>query len=143
MATLTRLHLPPRAEDWPARLAAAIERARREPFAWGRQDCALFAADAVCALTGADPAEPFRGRYDDALSAARVLSELGGLYQAMTDLMGDPLPALQARRGDLVLWVQTESGETLGVCCGRQFAAPGPDGLVFVALDAALCAWRV
>lgn len=70
-----------RVEDWPERLAAFIEQRRKMPFAWGSNDCALFAADAVCAITGVDLGEPFRGRYDDEASL-----RLHGLHGANAHL---------------------------------------------------------
>jgi hypothetical protein len=39
-----------RREDWPSRLAAALEEARDKPFKWGSHDCGLFAADCVLAI---------------------------------------------------------------------------------------------
>ena len=50
-----------RLEDWPERLAAFVEARRAMPFRWGQNDCALFAADAVAAVTGVDLAERWRG----------------------------------------------------------------------------------
>ena len=50
-----------RRADWPERLAEFIEARRLEPFAWGKNDCALFAADAVNLLIGVDYAESLRG----------------------------------------------------------------------------------
>jgi hypothetical protein len=90
----------------PERLAALIEARRHTPFAWGTHDCCLFAADAVLATTGADPAAEWRGRYD---SEAEALELLGarGLEGTVADAMaafGAPeCPVLAAQRGDVVL----------------------------------------
>ncbi len=150
-----------RFDDWPERLLACIEAARARPFAWGQQDCALFAADCVRAMTGADPAAAFRGRYACARGAYAILRRTVGagvragfkpaptnrkgeaLAGAWTAALGAPLanPAC-AQRGDVVL-VDTSTGAATGVVVGAGLAAAGPDGVIFLPLDAARLAWRV
>lgn len=97
--TLTRL------PDWRARLAAEMDRQRRDPFAWGRHDCALgLAAGAVTALTGADLAAPWRGRYRSPSGARRVLHKAG--FSSLADLVASILPEIppaRARVGDIGL----------------------------------------
>ena len=44
---------------WRSALAAYIAETMRKPFAWGLHDCALFAAGAVEAMTGNDPAADY------------------------------------------------------------------------------------
>jgi hypothetical protein len=48
-----------------------------QPFAWGSLDCALFAADAVRAMTGQDLGASFRGQYTDADSADAAIRAAG------------------------------------------------------------------
>lgn len=143
-----------RRTDWPERLAIFLEAATQRPFEWGRCDCLLFAAEGVQAMTDHDPAAPFRGAYDDAAGAARVLGRTvgGGLAEAIALGLGhEPLPSvLLAQRGDVVLVeVESEDGEILpsvGLLDldGRQIAvkARGP-GVVHVPLYQGLMAWRV
>ncbi len=132
-----------RFEDWPRRLAAAIEAARGRPFSWGEHDCALFAAGVVRELTGEDLAASFRGRYRSKAEAVAILGARGGLEAVATSALGAPLgtPAL-AQRGDVVL-VQTDEGLALGICCGPHAAVTGPQGLAFAPMPAWLKAWRV
>ena len=59
-----------RRPDWNAALRGYIDGCRAKPFVWGRFDCALFAADAVRAMTGANIAADLRGRYTSARTAA-------------------------------------------------------------------------
>lgn len=73
VTVLTRL------PDWPARLSALVAAAHVQPFAWGTHDCCLWAADAVLALTGTDPAAGLRGRYSQVQGAHRLLAAHGGL----------------------------------------------------------------
>jgi hypothetical protein len=133
-----------RFEDWPRRLAAALEAARRQPFSWGEQDCALFAAGVVLAMTGADLAAAFRGRYATRAGAVALLGARGGLEAVATEALGAPLAnARLARRGDVVM-TGSEDGPALGVCGAGGlcwFAAPG--GLTTRPLTAATMAWRV
>jgi hypothetical protein len=185
-----------RFENWPERLNALIALRCSRPFAWGEHDCALFACDAVLAMTGADPAAWFRGRYRTRRGAYRLLKTFGGAglaatWEKIAAQRGLPeiAPAF-ARRGDVLLFdaipllpsgeasvFSAPSGkagdlagrrkldlpeganrmlaspegnqkkgkraEALGVCVGRDIAAAGPGGLVFLPLAAARRAWRV
>lgn len=115
-----------RLPDWPERLADLLAERKRTPFAWGSHDCALFAADAVNAITGDDPAKNFRG-YDDEREALRIIHGAGGM-RGLVDLPEKPIGF--AQRGDVVLAL-VDGRETFGVCIGGEYAAPGADGLVF------------
>lgn len=111
-------------------------------------DCALFAADAVRALTGWDAAARVRGRYrsrrDSKVALARYgAADVAGLMAKVA--AGRGLPEIApgfAQRGDVVL-VETERGPALGICTGRHAAVPGRRGLVFNDLRRARKAWRV
>jgi hypothetical protein len=133
-------HIARRA-DWTARLNAAIAAAEHEPFGWGVHDCALFAADVVCAMTGFDYAAPYRGKYHSAPGAARILARNGGLAGILDTLFDEVSPA-KAQRGDVVLW-ESETGPALGVVTGFTAAAAGPTGRVAVPMRLWLRAWRV
>jgi hypothetical protein len=127
----------PRSQDWPEQLAAFIEARRATPFAWGQQDCCLFAADALLAMGTEDLAAPWRGTYRSARGAKRALQAAGGMEQLVSDaLQSQPRAALLAQRGDVVL-MDMPAGPTLGVCLGAHVAAPGADGLVFEPLASA------
>lgn len=127
-----------RRADWPERLAGLIDERRRTPFAWGAQDCALFAADAVQAITGDDPAKHFRG-YDDEREALRIVKDAGGM-RGLVDLPEKPKGF--AQRGDVVL-AEIDGRETFGVCIGSQYVAPGVDGLVFRPMTEVIVAFEV
>ena len=131
-----------RFEDWPRRLDAAIEAARERPFCWGENDCALFAADVVVALTGEDLAAYGRGQYDSAETARRMINAGGGLAVIATKALGEPIPVAQARRGDVVLRCG-DHGPSLGICLGARCAFTGIEGLVFLNLKECEQAWHV
>ena len=143
---MTRPATPrPRCADWPERLAGLMHDRLTAPFAWGRQDCVTLAADAVLALTGADPLAEIRGTYDSEAAAEAIITGDGNLYRLACRLWQQAgLPQLSApalaQRGD-VAWVEVENTQAMGVVVGSQVAVPGPDGLTFVPLTAVLRAW--
>lgn len=110
------------------------------PFAWGVNDCCLFAADWVLAATGRDIAADYRGRYTTALPAMRFV-ELGGGVEAMIERAGGQVvhPAM-ARRGDVIAR-DVGNGIGLGVCVGSLAAFVGKDGVLFLDLTNVSC-WR-
>ncbi|WP_411838567.1 DUF6950 family protein [Paracoccus sp. ME4] len=110
-----------RRDDWRARLAAEMDRQRRTPFAWGRQDCAIgFAATIVEALTGVDLAGGYRGRYAGPRAAAKILADAGAA--TLADFAAQQLPEIHPSRADL--------GD-IGV-----IEADGPFGQAFCMVDA-------
>lgn len=104
-----------RTGDWEQALAAYFAACERKPYAWGEHDCVLFAAGAVLAVTGEDPAAAIRGRYRSKAGAARLLRELGaGTLEATLDSLFPERPVAFARRGDLAL-----HDGAIGVVSGR------------------------
>jgi len=126
---------------WRERLDALIASRMAEPFAWGTHDCCLFAADAVLAQTGEDPAAEFRGTYASATEAVALLKYLCGL-SAVASRAGEPVAALCAQVGDIGL-VAHEGRELLGVCAGPVWLVPADHGLAALPIDSATSAWRV
>lgn len=133
-----------RLQDWPERLAALVEARRTMPFAWGSHDCALFAADAIAAVTGEDPATAFRG-YASEEEAEGVLGEIGleGMVAAALAAFGcGACHTGLVQRGDVAL-AMIGNQPTMAVVLGEVVAAPGPDGLAFRPLDCIQRAWSV
>lgn len=128
-----------------------LERAR-EPFAWGKNDCALMAADGIERMTGVDIAADFRGKYQtEAEAFALIRAVTGG--ETVEDaarwcaekfaLPAWPVP-LCAQRGDLVVLV--DEGRTIAGLVhlnGRDIAAVGEGGLKRIPITAAYRAWHV
>ena len=133
-----------RKEDWPEILAKAVAAANDVPFAWGSQDCCLFAANVVLAITDEDYAAEFRGHYSTATGATKALQRygMGSIRKTIDAKFGSSLPPLMARRGDLLL-AMTSRGESLGVSMGATSAFKSPSGVAMLRLDACLCCWRV
>lgn len=138
-----------RVTNWPRALGAFFESRRAMPFAWGANDCCLFACDGITVITGIDPAQDLRGTYSDALGAARVIQSLGGIEAIAATRCAEhgfaELPSVKlAQRGDVLLHTHAESERyTLALCDGRNALTPGASGLVTVPLARCLRAWRV
>jgi len=121
-------------------------------FAWGTNDCALFAADAVEAITGVDIAEDFRGKYTTEKKAFALIASLTGgttvadaasYCAAKHGLVEHEFP-LMAKRGDLVV-VEDDSRLIAGVVhlSGRHVVVVGEGGLKRVPLTAIKRAWAI
>jgi hypothetical protein len=133
---MTRLH------DWQLRYAAFARERAAMPFAWGANDCCLFAADAVLALTGTDPAAQLRGTYSTALGAMRVLKEHWGVAGLATNVLGASMPPALAGVGDVVL-IETGDYHALAICNGTSVIGAGERGIVGYGIGAAKAAWRI
>jgi hypothetical protein len=113
-------------------------------------DCCLWAADAVRAQVGVDPAAALRGRYATALKARRVIAVAGGSLAGLARAaLGEPLRSpMLACAGDVGLTLgpaatDDEDRATLAVCLGGWWAAPGAHGLALLPMSAAIAAWKV
>jgi len=121
-----------RCNHWPDALSEYIERKRRAPFAWGSNDCCLFAADWILMATGCDLAASFRGQYSSALGAMRMLRPFGNAVGiAVSDARLSEVDNTKAQRGDIVS-KHTLKGPALGICLGSVSAFVARDGLSFV-----------
>lgn len=129
-----------RQPDWQLRFEAFIASRLSAPFVWGSNDCAVFAADCVQALTGQDPAPAGLRAHSTEKQALRALKRHGGVAGIATAVLGQPVPASQANIGDVVL-CKAGHRDMLAICNGGSALAPSARGLVTVPLGA-LC-WRV
>ncbi len=131
-----------RLPDWEARLSLLVQERLGAPFAWGGNDCVLFAADCVAAMTGIDPAAQLRGQWASQSEAVRMIARAGGLAEAVRALGLVEVPPLFAQRGDLVLH-RREGADALAICAGSALAAPSATGLLFFGLEQGVTAWRI
>lgn len=130
-----------RLNGWEMRLDALLYSRRRTPFQWGIHDCALFAADAVLAVTGLDHAAELRGK--GSRESLRFTAGQGGLCAIATRALGQPQPASDAREGDIVLM---PAGRRVGlsVCMTEKLVVgAAPVGLAWMPLRDGLFSWRV
>lgn len=140
-----------RKPNWPQLLDLFLNSRQDSSFVWGVNDCGQFAFDAVVAMTGEDPAAPFRNSYHTERSAARAMLDFagGGLREAAEKIAADwNMPRRRslrlAQRGDLVL-LPTEVGESLGVVSlnPRFCAGMSPCGFAMAPISVCVAAWKV
>jgi len=99
---------------WEDALSEYITTKRDEPFEYGLNDCCLFAAGAVDAITGQDPMSEFRGQYDSLKGSVNALKEIGaGSLEATLDGKFSEVGIGHAQRGDLA-FVDGSVGVVMG-----------------------------
>lgn len=107
-----------RRHDWRARLQSYLASVAREPFEYGRHDCALFAAGAVEAMTGSDLARGFRG-YRTEKGGIKKLRKKGYDDQfAFLEATLREIPPAFAKVGDVAV-VPSDEGPALGIVQGE------------------------
>lgn len=139
-----------RKTNWHHLLDTHIRASAQRDFAWGVHDCAMFACDAILAMTGDDPAMRFRGTYDSEEGAREALEGFvgGGLLgaaQVICTQMGyAEINPRFAQRGDVVL-SHGGQGDSLGVVGlnGREALIAAKYGLLAIPLKTLGHAWRV
>lgn len=130
-----------RLSGWQQRLEAFVRERRATPFAWGRNDCCSFAADAVQVQTGAAVLPHLRG-YSTARAALRTVAQHGGLRALACAALGPEISPAFAGVGDVVL-VRAGKREVLTVCNGAVALGPGSSGIEAIGMEAAVAAWRI
>lgn len=130
-----------RLPGWPLALECAIEQARHRAFDWTTHNCATFAADCLAAITGVR----VHGRFAALMASERRARAFGPALAHRVDVVLGAdrriVPAL-AQRGDVLL-LALSGHSALGICAGRSAVAVGPEGLAFVPMEAAQCAWHI
>lgn len=103
--------------DWEKRWHAFLGETRNRPFAFGEQDCALWALRAIDAMCDTAFATPLRGTYDSLDGARAVCAACGWttLIDGCAELFGAPLASvLLAQRGDVIV-IPPRAEDPLGV----------------------------
>lgn len=159
-----------RKQTWPEDLHAFFEARKGEPFAWGKNDCCIFTADAIAAMTGVDVAAEYRAMSytTEAAAFAALHTVTGGTtvedaanYAARKYGIKELPSVLFAQRGDLVLFAHaagadgdlqeappaagSQSQLALGIVYhnGRHALFVTPHGLARVAVKNCARAWRI
>lgn len=140
-----------RHQDWESRLDRYLTAQRAAEFCYGQLDCALFAAGAVAAMTGVDPAENLRGRYATLREGLELLTTVLGdtsLPEALSGHFGfEEFQNVKfAGRGDIALVRDPATDdELLGIVdlSGARVALVARTGLQFAPVAAIVRAWRV
>lgn len=137
-----------------ARLEAAVAdgmlRAAEHPMQWGRDDCALWAADILRGVLGYDPAVRFRGRYKTRRGAVRVLGRaglLGATRAAARRHKWTRISPQTARPGDLGLtWTAVSGHAVLATVVCRAtgwFVGRNEAGWTALPADDVVISWSV
>jgi hypothetical protein len=117
-------------------------------FKWGEHDCMLSIANYLWDVTGKDPAEEYRGMYDDRLSCARLTrfhKDPVGLFRRCVENIG-LVETDNAKAGDVgVIDILQPSGPvTIGaIYLGKNWAAQAESGLVISPVFKVHAAWSV
>lgn len=132
-----------RRPDWRQRLGEYVAAIAKSPFAPGSADCALFAADAVKAMTGSDPAADFRGHYTTLKGGFKQLQKAG--FTDLADLVATHLteiPVAMAQVGDIAV-LSADGEAALGVVQGDRIYVRSMNGLATVPLLSAKRMFRL
>ncbi|MEX5600694.1 hypothetical protein [Pseudophaeobacter sp. C1-32P7] len=122
-----------RLPDWRQRLEIYVQRVARSPFRPGQNDCALFAAGAVEAMTGADLAAEWRGTYRRLEDGQAALKSAGFAdHLALAASYFAEVPPALAQVGDLAVIPAEGTGAALGVIQGAAVYVMHPSGLGIV-----------
>ena len=127
--------------DWVDQMFATIEAHTDLPFEWGVNDCCIFVARVIDAMTSSTIEADLSAEYHDEETALAFIASHGSLEAAVSVFLGDPVPGM-AMRGDAVL-LDGGNGPALGIMLGDVIAAMGPDGIVYMPRGAALMRWAV
>lgn len=142
-----------RVDHWETRSFHDFLKARAGiPFAWGENDCALFVADGIEAMTGVDIAADFRGNYHseaEALDLIRTITGGEGVADAAAWCahkfgLREWFQPLYAQRGDMV--TLEDAGRVISGLVhlnGRHIVAVGEAGLKRLPIASAIRAWHV
>ena len=138
---------------WETLLHEFLEQRKAAPFAWGQNDCALFAADAVHAITGQDLGASFRGKYADAAGAQAEMEQACGNADALalaaylcSQAGFAPWPHINlARRGDVIVLENPDGSHSLGIVGlnGVHALFVTEQGLRRMRVRDCVAAWRV
>ena len=139
-----------RIESWPSALSDYLLRAESIRFRYGSQDCGLFVAGAIRAMTGVDVASTLRGYTNRAEAFNRIATLCGtptmeAIAGHLAVLHGVPeVPVLCAQRGDVVL-LRSGRRSSLGIVAmhGTEILTPYRAGLLRLPLSHARRAWHI
>lgn len=131
-----------RLPDWRQRLIDYVVATAAEPFAPGKHDCALAAANAVKAMTGRDFARGFRGYRTMAEGQRKLRAKGFADHIALAAEHFEEVAPSLAQVGDIAV-VQGDDGLALGIVQGELIYVTARNGRALVPLTSAIRAFRV
>jgi len=134
----------PRFPDWRVRLLAYLAEVSRRQFGYGSHDCGLFVAGAIAAMTGTDPAQPWRGQYSSLKSGLKRLRRAGFAdHVAVAAAIYPEIHPSRAGVGDIAAVDGDDGLAALGLVQGELIYVLRPDGLATLPLISARRAFRI
>lgn len=139
-----------RIANWQSALSEYLLRAARTPFRYGVQDCGLFVAGAIEAMTGIDVVADLRGYSNRREAFARIEAlcgsptmEAAAIFLAARSGI-EEVPVLRAQRGDAMM-LRGGRRSSLGVVAmhGTEILTPYRDGLLRLPLSHARRVWHI
>ncbi len=124
-----------RLPDWRMRLHEYLADEAARKFEWGVSDCAIFAAGAIKAMTGHDPAAQWRGRYKSMADGLRLIRKHG--HKDHVAAARAFLKTGRHRVGDIAVIEGDDAMPALGVVLGAAIAVKSPEGLGIIPVSEA------
>ncbi len=129
--------------DWKVHLVQYLGDISRAPFEPGVNDCALFAAGAVAAMTGLDLAADWRGKYQTLEEGLALLAAAGFAdHTALAAAHFAEIDPVFGAAGDIAV-VDGAGGASLGVFQGAGIYVLTPTQLGVLPMSFAIRAFRV
>ena len=132
-----------RRPDWREALTAYLIETAGVPFAEGQNDCALFAAGAVKAMTGQDFARGFRGYRTTKGGLKKLMAKGFEDHVALAASVLEEIPPAFAQVGDVAVVPGDDGTDALGIVQGEMIYVSAPTGRALVPLTSATRAFRV
>lgn len=131
-----------RRDDWRPRLISYLARTMASPFQYGRNDCALFVAGGVEAMTGVDHARGWRGYRSLAGGMAKLQEKGFADHVALVASIFEECPVAFAREGDIAVLNESD-GPALGIVQGEAVYVLRHEGIALASLITADRAFHV
>jgi hypothetical protein len=140
-----------RLPDWQARLNRFLIEHANKPFSYGSWDCCLWVCSAIHEMTGIDPAQDFRDKYQSrgeayrAIKAATGAASVQAIVENITTKLQMPeIPVRRAQTGDVVL-IERARDYSIGLTAlnWSEIIVSQARGLRCISLTHAIRAWRV
>ena len=130
-----------RRTDWVAQMWLTIEDHADAEFLWGVNDCCLFIARVIDAMTESSHELDLASQYSDQATALAYIDSHGSLEAAVTYHLGEPVSG-RALRGDAVMCANN-GNPCLGICVGSTVACVGESGLSWLPRSDILTRWAI
>ncbi len=134
-----------RKENWKDILYHYINKNQDREYELGTHDCVLFASNVILAMTDIDIAKDYRGKYKTKTEYLKLFKNLDvrTLEEITNKELGWSLPISKAQIGDLVLYVDSENIQHLGINLGLCVVIPGVEGLHYIYTKRCKLVWSV